>query len=196
MHLKCSWSCLRQWSRDHETSLPQRIPLVKNRKQKLHNDLIDYSERNNKIYGMHTKLLQRVRSLCCDLLIYCGSYINGHYEGFKNHFNTIPPSISQLLGYNIPEALKHCKWSLQNTSAPILREYANNILKCLQGFYWLTNPNFMEIVEGWLLGAHYVSFRSCYLLKWAKWDSKKSSFSLSSSIYDIWLYSTSTTTFH
>ena len=26
-------------------------------------------------------------------------------------------------------------------SAPILCEYVNNLFRCLQGSYWLTNPN-------------------------------------------------------
>ena len=120
-------------------SLPQRISLVKNKKQQLHNDLIDYFEKKNMTWSAHQVAAEGEKFVSClvDLLW----YIDGHHEVFKNRFNTIPPSISQFSGYNIPEASKHRKRSLQNMSAPILREYANNMFRCLQGSYWVTNPN-------------------------------------------------------
>ena len=49
--------------------------------------------------------------------------------------------MSQFSGYNVPELSKHRKRALQNMSSPVLHDHANNIFKCLQGSYWMTNSN-------------------------------------------------------
>ena len=58
-------------------SLPQKVPLVKNKKQQLHNDLIDYFERNNMTWSAHQVAAEGEKFVSClvDLLW----YIDGHH---------------------------------------------------------------------------------------------------------------------
>ena len=143
-------------------SLPRRVTRVTNKKQQLRNDIIDYLEAHNLTWCAQQVATEGERFVAC--LVDLMWYIDGHHEVFQHRSNAIPSSVSQFPGYNIPELSKHRKRSLQNMSSPILNDHANNIFKCLQGSYWMTNSRWnswkgdLESQED----GHYKPFDSVY----------------------------------
>ena len=110
-------------------TMPNKILPSKNKKQQLYNDLIEHFESNqmmwyaNEVADDGEKFLANM----LDLLW----YIDGHHDVFNRRNKKIPESWSRFSGYNTPEASKHRKRSIQNLSAPVLREHANNLFNCL-----------------------------------------------------------------
>ena len=156
-------------------SLPRRVTRVTNKKQQLRNDIIDYLEVHNLTWCAQQVATEGERFVAC--LVDLMWYIDGHHEVFQHRSNAIPSSVSQFSGYNIPELSKHRKRSLQNMSSPILNDHANNIFKCLQGSYWMTNSRWNSW-KGDLesLATSVSNYIVCYIFEGAKFKDEKASF--------------------
>jgi len=122
-------------SASRRLTLPNKILHIKNKKQQLYNDLIEHFESNNMMWYADEVADDGEKFLAnmVDLLW----YIDSHRDVFKHRNKKIPDNWSKFSGYNIPEASKHRKRSIQNMSAPVLREHSNNLFNCLQRKFWL-----------------------------------------------------------
>ena len=71
----------------------------------------------------------------------CLWYLDCRYPIFTKQGYSIPQIFTKFIGYNIPEASKHRKRSLDNMSAMALCDHSTSLLACLQSNYILERNN-------------------------------------------------------
>ncbi|XP_065883057.1 uncharacterized protein [Dysidea avara] len=105
------------------------------RKEKLYNDVIDLLEKYNLSWkGRDATNSYGVRLV--KVLVECLWYLDGRYQIFIKQGYPIPQIFTSFTGYNVPEASKHRKRSLDNMAATTLRDHSTSLLSCLQSTYW------------------------------------------------------------
>lgn len=113
---------------------PKKLELVKNRKDELFNDLVDFLQAN-KLVGKEESSLNFVSVLCN-----CLWTIDGHQDTMTAQFCPVPSTFESFCGYNLPEKSKHAKRKLNNLCSQSLHAISSSLFDILQGNYWKSEP--------------------------------------------------------
>ena len=120
----------------------------KTKKDIMYNDIISLFEehglkwKSSEVAGVGVSLAQALTE--------CLWYIDGHHSAFDDQGCKIPNIFCSFTGYNVPEASKHRKRTVQNMSKDKILSIAESLFKCLQEAYW-KQPTFIQFqqdVEG------------------------------------------------
>ena len=113
---------------------PKKLELVKNRKDELFNDLVDFLQAN-KLVGKEESSLNFVSVLCN-----CLWTIDSHQDTMTARFCPVPSTFESFCGYNLPEKSKHAKRKLNNLCSQSLHAISSSLFDILQGNYWKSEP--------------------------------------------------------
>ena len=115
-------------------SLPQRVEVVRNKKQRLRNDFLDFLEEKDLVFpAAQASSTGEVFVSCLVNILW---YIDGNHHVFNARSYRIPTLFDKFTGYNTPEASKHRKRSTQNMDGLTLQGHSNDLFTSLQGSFW------------------------------------------------------------
>ena len=98
---------------------PKKLELVKNRKDELFNDLVDFLQAN-KLVGKEESSLNFVSN--------CLWTIDGHQDTMTAQFCPDPSTFESFCGYNLPKKSKHAKRKLNNLCSKSLHAISSSCL--------------------------------------------------------------------
>ena len=122
--------------RSPSRTLPPRIAPARNKKDELHNAIIDWLEKEELAWSPSIECKTGFNTVCtlCDVLW----YLDGHYSTLAERSCTVPLVFHQFSGYNRPELSKHRKRKVGALCAESLRSHSQRLFGNLQGVFWNT----------------------------------------------------------
>jgi len=118
--------------------LPHR-KVERSKKDKLFNDIIDLLDKFGLKWTDPTVHGASFVQKLCNVLW----YLDGHHATLAERGSKIPSTFQKFVGYNVPEASKHRKRSVENLNASELRAGAITLQESLQAS-WFQKPLFHE----------------------------------------------------
>ena len=107
---------------------------VRNKKQQLRNDLIDFLA-DKELSSPSGKVTSTGEGFV-SCLVSTLWYIDGQHHVFNDRSYRIPVLFEKCTGYNTPEASKYRKRSLQNMTGSTLHDHSNDLFSYLQSKFW------------------------------------------------------------
>ncbi len=129
------------------TKIPRKREPVRNRKDKLFNDVIDFLVEHKLSYSPAEA--ESCRKKLVNVLTDCLWHVDGSHDTLKAQSCPIPTIISRFGGYNTPEHSKHRKRNTSNLSSDTLKALSRSLFPLLHRNYWKRTPwlNFGKEVE-------------------------------------------------